>query len=448
MGAYDTRFDMSTIQHKACTWDAVREQVYTINPQFCAIVDALSPGSEFTLYKMAYPYGSKILKNGDLCLPTQGRMLSLRHADVSPTVKKALGYNLHSNPVSMVLSHSAEMYIPLEDRVIPHSILHPGDVFGLGSLFDGLISHCPPLFLWDMTAGARSVTMLSKISDTISHRRLIQTFQLNSSSPKNLLDHWSVFTELANNPKLGDPWETELLFFSQSWIDKLKDKAWIGLRDYLRELAWQQSAYWRNQYTSNLIWTRIQHEEGLKPSPYVADIVKHLFAVGVSALPGFAPATDDTLGPFTRIQQAYFDVYRMKEYPPIIMQPEYFLPKENNCVYSSMQFLSAMELSPKSNDRSSTIADLYSVQSLVKKYLRGILDGEFNMTGSRLHTMAKNMSYQFYHSNAGEYPGIMSSSDIPQHDARFAKILKQYPDASFPITGSFLRGCIGISAVA
>lgn len=448
MGAYDTQFDMSTIQYKACTWGAVREQVYAINPQFCAIVDALSPGSEFTLYKVSYPYGSKILENGDLCLPVQDKMVSLRQADISPTVKKDLGYNLYSNPVSMVLNHAAEMYIPLEDRVIPYAILRAGDIFGLGPVFDGLISHCPPLFLWDMTAGARSVTMLSKISDTISHRRLIQAFQLNSSRPKNLLDHWSVFTELANNPKLGDPWETELLFFSRSWIDKLEDTAWIELRDYLRELAWKNSAYWRNQYASNLIWTHIQREEGLKPSPFIADIVKHLFAIGVSALPGFAPATDNTLGPFDRIQQAYFDVYRMKEYPPIIMQPEYFLPQENNCVYSSMQFLSAMELSPKSNDRSSTIADLYSIQSLVKKYLRGILEGAFNVAGSRLHTMATHLNYHFYHSNAGEYPGIMSSSDIPLHDPRFAQILKQYPEASFPITGSFLRGCIGISATS
>jgi hypothetical protein len=437
---------MSTIRFKASTWDDVRKQVMSVNPEFARIIDKLSPGPEFTLYKVTYPYGSHILQKGDLYLPTKDGLVSLKDQSVSPTIKKAIGYNAYSNPVTMVLKNSAEMFIPIEGRIIPYSIVKSGDVFGLWTVLDGLISHCPPLFLWDMTAGARSVSMLSKISDSMSHRRLVQHYQIDHSCPKSLLDHWGIFTEIANDPSFGDPWQMEMLYFSRKWFDKLKDPEWVAFRSYLQGLAWRSSAYWRNQYTSNLMWTHIQREESIKPSAYTSDIVKHLFAVGVSALPGFAPALNDFLGPFQRIQTAYHDVYRMRDYPPIIMQPEYFDSALNNTVYVSLQFMSAMDLAPKSNDRSSTIADLYAVQSLVQKYLRGVTKGGFNMKGARLYEMANTVDYRFYHSDSGQYPNIVSSASIPKKDSAFTELMKKFHATSFPARGSFLRGCVSIAS--
>ena len=345
----------------------------------------------------------------------------------------------------MVLSNAAELFIPIEDRIIPYSVIKAGDIFGLWTIFDGLISYCPPLFLWDLTAGARSVSMLSKISDSMSHRRLVQQFQLTKSCPKTLLDHWGIFTEIGNSPAFGEPWEAEFLFFSHQWIDHLRDKAWLPFYACLQDLAWKSSAYWRNQFMANLMWTHIQRKEGMKPSAYIADLAKHLIAVGVGALPGFGLAQDDSLGPFSRIQQAYTDVYRMQDYPPLIMEPDYFSLENGNSVYTSLQFLSAMDLSPKSNDRSSTVADLYAVQSLLKKYLRGVTEDSYNMKGTRMYEMAKSVSYEFYHSNSGDYPHILNTSAIPKRDANVANLMKKYPGMSFPDMGSFLRGCVRMS---
>lgn len=417
-----------------------------VNPDFARIIDRVSPGPEFTLHKVTYPFGSRILQKGDLYLPSKEGLVSLKDPRISPTLKKAIGYNAYSNPVTMVLKNSVEMFIPIENRIIPYSLAGPGSVFGLWTVLDGLISHCPPLFLWDMTAGARSISMLSKISDSASHRRLVQHYQLDQSCPKSLLDHWAIFTEIANDPSLGEPWEMEMMFFSRKWFDHLKDPEWLPFRSYLQNLAWSGSAYWRNQYTSNLLWTHIQREEGIKPSAYIADIVKHLFAVSVGGLPGFAPALNEALGPFKRIQTAYHDVYRMRDYPPIIMQPEYFDTARNNTVYVSLQFMSAMDLSPKSNDRSSTIADLYAVQSLLQKYLRGVTNGGFNMEGARLYDMAKTVDYNFYHSDAGQYPNIISSANIAKKDHAFQELMKEFHATHFPDRGSFLRGCVGISS--
>lgn len=435
---------MATVRFKAYTWEEVREQVRHVNPHLSVIIDELSPNPEFTLYKMSYPFGSNILKRGDLWLPTKEGLISLKDPQISPAIKKAIGYNLYSNPMSMVLSNATELFIPIEDRIIPYSIMRAGDVFGLWTVFDGLISYCPPLFLWEMTAGARSVSMLSKISDSVSHKRLVHQFQLNQGCPKTLLDHWNIFREIGNDTSFGDPWEVELLFFSHHWVDHFSDRAWTAFRAYLQDLAWKGTAYWRNQFMANLMWTHIQRKEGIKPSAYIADLAKHLVAVAVSVLPGFGLVEDDSLGPFSRIQQAYTEIYRLRDYPPLIMQPQYFEPEKNRAVYTSLQFLSAMDLSPKSNDRSSAIADLYAVQSLLKKYLRGIIDDSYNTKGTRLYEMAKSVSYEFYHSDSGDYPYILNTSQIPKHDLNVAQLMKPYSGAAFPDTGSFLRGCVRI----
>lgn len=436
---------MSTVHLKALTWQDVRHRVNEVNPVLGKIIDDLSPSSNFKLYQFDYPYGTEFVQRGDFYLPHEGGLISLQDPAVPVSAKTNLGYNRFSNPLSLVLNKSIEFFILTEGRIIPFATMRTGEVFGLGNVFDGFISHCPPSFIWNVTAGARSVSMLSKISDSISHRRLVQHYQLQSSCPKSLADHWGIFREIANHDSFGDPWSVELLFFSHEWVKHLNDDAWTPFRVYLQNLVWEKTAYWRSQFVSDLVWKHIQRQENIKPSAYVADIVKYLFAVGVGALPGFMPAMDNELGPIDRICEAYQTVYRLRDYPPIIMQPEYFDYHHPLPTYTSLQFLSVMDLSPKANERSSTIADLYAAQSLVKRYLRGIRDGNYKMEGTWLYEMAQAVEYRFFHSNASQYPNIENAAEILALDARFQAILDQNPGAAFPSTSRFLRGCVQIS---
>lgn len=437
---------MGVARLKSYTWKDVRESVRRVNPTLASIIDDLSPSDTYTFYRCAYQYGDEVVKHGDLYLPNDGELVSIKSPDVSQTIKKEIGYNHFSNPLSMVLNNAVEFFIPIEGRIIPYAIMQPGDIFGLGTVFDSFHSHFPPSFLWYMTAGARSVCMLSKISDSVSHRRLVQQYQIHEACPKSLQDHWRIFRELVNSPDFGNPWQVELLYFSQHWVKHLNDKAWIRFRGYLQDLVWEKTAYWRSQFISDLVLTHIQRQEGIKPSAYIADIVKYLFAVGVGALPGFMPAIDNALGPFDRVGAAYESVYRMKDYLPIVMQPGYFNSKSKDAVYASLQFLSVMELSPKSNERSSTIADLYAVQSLVKRYLRGITQGDYNMNGTWLYEMAEKVFFRFYHSSASQYPNILDTHVLIEKDSRFQQLLKGRDLSEFPATGRFLRGCVQLAS--
>src|SRR3990167_11373570 len=118
----------------------------------------------------------------------------------------------------MVLHNALEMFITLEDRVIPFSINKPGNIFGLWRVLDRpneeKLSHTS-VFIWNMTAGARSMFMLPKVSEALAHNKLKQGLGIGIDKPRDLLDHWKVFREIAKQPEFTEDWYVEVLFFSK-----------------------------------------------------------------------------------------------------------------------------------------------------------------------------------------------------------------------------------------
>ena len=363
----------------AYTWHEIRDQVANVNPELAGLIDEINPDNNCKLYKARYIYGDHFLKNGELFLPgKEGGLVAFADSLVDTEIKQDLGYNLSTNPVTLVLHNSLEMFMTLEDRIVPFSINHPGDVFGLWRVLDrpqtDKLSHAS-IFMWDMTAGARSIFMLPKISESMAHNKLKQATRITTDKPRSLIDHWKVFKDIAQQPDFKEPWHTEVLYFSKDWFEKLNDPAWLKLRYDLLNKAWQGTEFWRNQFVWNLTFTRIQTLRKIKASSYIADIVKHILAISTGAIPGFKPATDNSLGPISTIQQAYLDHYDLKDYAPILMQVNQFKAKASvgeTPAYYSLQFPTALELSPKTSGRSSAISDLYDIRALIEKYMKQI----------------------------------------------------------------------------
>lgn len=430
------------------TWEQVRNDVIKVNPEFAAVVDKLSPGKEYTVFKATYPYGSEILKKGDLYLPnSSGELVSLKDHSISQHVKDSLDYNLESNPVTLVLKNSVELFLSLEDRTIPfYGLISPGKLFGLWRILSLHVTQ-QPKFIWDLTAGARSLFMLPKISEANRHNKLKKIFHLNSDTPKTFLDHWAVFKEIANHPDFSEPWFTEVLFFSKNWFQHFNNETWLSLNHNLLRLAWEGSELWRNQFVWDLIFSLIQKRKNIKPNPYAVSTVKHLIAIGVGSLPGFAAAIDNLAAPINGLQKVYTDIYNLKNYAPIIMQPKMFSMYDDNStpVYYSLQFPSSMEFSPKTRDRSSVITDLYEIRSLFSKYLLGIKDDQLNIQGTLFADLLTNISFDFFHSEGERYFGIKSNNNIQTADPSFNYVMSNFKKEKFPVNNGFMRGVIRIA---
>ncbi len=432
-------------QFKQLTWQQVRTQVHSVNPSLASVIDALSPSDKFTFIKADYPFGSEILSHVQFNLPGNNGNLTPFNG-LKPGLQKALGYNYQTNPVSLVLKNSVELFIKLDNRIIPFALIQPGRLFGLWRILDSQYSHCPLIFVWGITAGARSMFMLPKISDGICHNRLKNHFNLHAGKPGHMQDHWQIFREITHSMQPDSPWNSELLFFSKEWFEHLDDPAWANFHRYLLRSAWENNSFWRNQFIWKLIFTSIETRRQLKPNPYIADLTQQAFMVSVGALPGFAPATDESAGPVQTIQAAYREFYQLKHYPPIVMQPKFFSQSETTQqpVYLSLQYPSAIELAPRLSTRTHAIADLEAIQMLTKEYIDGLLAEDFRIGDTPLAKVPFKVQFDHFHRAPINYPDIYESKQISQADKNFHEVNSPH-HGEFPANSSFFNGCIRIS---
>jgi len=391
-----------------------------------------------------YPYGANILKKGHFYLPNkEGHLVPLSQ---QPTeLKNKLGYNLDSNPITLVLKNSLELFFTLDDRIIPfYGLIPEGKIFGSWRMFSMSHSH-HPRFVWDLTAGARSIFMLPKISEKTSHTRLRQALQINSEKPKTLLDHWEVFKQIANSSQNNDPWYTEVLFFTNKWLEHVDDPVWQPFNYYLLKISWQNSDFWRSEFIWNLVFSIIQKRKNIKPSAHIANIVKHLFMMAAGVVPGFAPAIDNQAAPIDFIQQVYLEHYRLRDYPPIIMQPLLFdMYNQSRPIYYSLQFPTSVEFSNKPSERSTVITDLYMVKSFLEKCLHGINLDDLNIKPVPLYALTKKVQFDHFHTDAQSYHGIRDSLIIPLEDKAF--VPEKFKSKNFPVANTFVRGCVRIKS--
>jgi hypothetical protein len=240
------------------TWKDMREEVTRHNPTLAAIIDKLNPGKEYTLFKGAYPYGTHLLKDGKFYLPCQnGTVIPLDHSSVPSTIQTKLGYNSPMPPVMLGLNNAFEMFVPLQDRIIPYFFIEAGGLFGISKILDEKMSlkkSYDTCGMWEITSGARNIFILNKLSEQMGHGKLQRIFDFTIDPPSEFKDQWHIFRELYKSPNFAQTWEAETLFFSDKWFSRLEDKAWRDFKIYLLDYNWRGSEFWRSQY----IWDLVQ----------------------------------------------------------------------------------------------------------------------------------------------------------------------------------------------
>lgn len=446
------RHVLMSVSFKGClqkiTWEQARSQVADVNPDFCKIIDELNPDDSHWLVKVTYPYGSMVMNRSVLAIPNNiGDIVPITDATIDPKIREGIGYNLNSNPVSIVLKNSFEIYLPLSDRTIPLSgLIEPGTAFGAWRMLNP--SHTEqPVFIWDMTAGARSVFMLPKITEGLKHKKLEKAFGITANIPRSLMNHWEVFRQLANSDTINtERWDSEILFFSKAWFNHLKDKAWNNFYQYFYKSGWAGTEYWRNQPMWNLIFSLVLKEYEAKPNANIMDTAQYLLNMGVGAFTGLGPARNTLSGPWNLIQDAYSEVYEIKNYPPIIIQPQTFNMHDQNspAVYYSLQFPNATQFKPSTRIKVSIISDLHEIRSLMRRYERDLLDDKYNLGGTSLFDLFKKVQYDYFHNAVELHEGMKYTSEMSA-DTYLRTTVDGKVHNSFPASCLFGRGCIKLS---
>lgn len=433
-------------------WQDVRDRIAKVEPTFARIVDALNPDKSFPLFLAYYPYGSVDADTISSLFPDmKGQFYRLSDQEAPKEIVKHLGYSIHSTPLGMVLDKELECFIDLkrEGITIPWLVYRPGKIFPFSRILSYKSKRIyEPNGLLSSTAGARSTFMLPNIGSTVNHAYLQRDFNIQSSAPKTLYEHWAIFKEIVNSEIVQSDWRCCIIYFSEKWLTKIhKDRGWNCLKQYLHELAWHQYQYERNRIYYDISFSMIQKKRNLKPNPYLADTARHLFATALGAAPGYVPVLNDDALPYSVLQKVFVSSYGLKKYFPTLMKPGHFCFEEDCLpVYYSLQHPSQHVFSPKSRQASSTISEIRELKHIMRIFTEELAQDTSACSGTIVGQIAKCVSFNYFHNKIDRHKQIQCSSQIERLDKRFnaANHKYKYTDATFASDAPFVRGCISI----
>jgi len=426
---------------KKVSWNEVREQVNSVNPELAEICDYINPNERYQLFKIRYPYGAKIVDTGTFNIPAlNNELIPLSDERVPAYLKEKLGYC--RIPLSLILHNNNEVFVESTDRVIPLNFFKKGNLFGVfesaGALAGTLLQP-----IWTVTAGARSVFMIPKIGDKAGHGKIKKELGISSEAPTNLLDQWETFKDITYRGGGLNLWYNEILVFSNAWLNpNCKNASWLKFQQYLFKTNWTQSKLLMDSIEFGLIFasfSEIISKKCLKPRPYIIDTIKHLISIAGGSGVAFKPATDESSLPISFIQDIYMNLYNLKSHIPTIMQPGK-LDGAKQQVYYSLACPTTLESSPITPNARSIIEDEREIRLLINLFLKTVN----NRSGNNM--INNNIKYEFFHFDLDKYGEILDSNKIVIDDNRFAHAPHTGQSTrTFCANALFFRGCIRVS---
>lgn len=425
------------------TWQEVRKEI-GIEPEFKDIVDEISPGNDCTLFKVRYPFGQIMFKDTVFYLPNEnGFSIPITDIEIPKNIRDKLSYNVF--PLGAVVKNNVEVFREIEDKVFSVAF------YGNG-LDVGIWEHFGWLTPYTVSAGARSLYMLPKISEASAHKRLKKEFGIIAPPPKRLYDHWRVFAELANSPSFPSKWFCEVLFLSNKWLDKINNDAnWIKLDRYIWKKGWQHSGYGRRKAILDIAWEETARSIGnkdIRVDPYVVDLLKHLIFIGTSTAPACAPSIGtDEAGPLTDIQKIYENStgYGL-EYIATIMQPHSLALESSRPVYYSLPMRTLLETMPKARKMTTVIDNIRELQELIDHFVHHGYWSKLQIAAASFHEIIDRLNFEFFHGEMYSYgPTIRPSPEMPKKDKTLIYDPYDKGKRVFANNSSFLKGCVRIS---
>ncbi len=423
------------------TWSEVRDTVSKTSRELSDIIDEISPGKEFIVFKVLYPFGSKILSENSFYLPKNSENES------NDNIKGKLSYS--KVPLGIITKNTAELFFDIHRKIFSLA------VFGKG-LEIGILEHLGWSSNYNITSGARSLYMLPKISEALSHKQLKKKFGITESPPKHFYDHWQVFSQLSQSSNFSSHWFCEIVFLSNKWIEPIKkDPAWSKLALYISQKGWQQSGYGRKKAALDIVWeifVKSLSNKELKFDPYVVDTLKHIIYISTGAIPASAPSIGtEEAGPLKNIQMIYEDSqgYGLEEYIATIMHPQYFSTKSQNSVYYSLQLPNLLESLPRTKKVTSVIDNIRELSELLNCFLNKDTEpwSKIPIGNTLLIDIIKELQIDYFHGDMFAYGDLIKSSlKMPDLDSRLKYNPSNNKKRVFASNSSFLRGCVRISA--
>ena len=441
-------------------WQDIRERVHAVNPEFAQYVDVIDPGKELPLFLAYYDYGvplGGVQAGNTWMLPKMdGTYIGMNDPFFPSDVAKELGYAAHTSPLTMVLEKEIEYFVDFKARqlTVPVRMYTPGSLFSFSRILGGMQAESLPPSIENSfisaTSGARSAFMLPTMGVVSQYTRLKRALNLRHPKPTSLYEHGLIFKAILQSRITQSDWKACVLYFPESWVTRIRsstESPWKDLRLYLHESFWRALGHERVSHLyQGVIFSSIQKDRNLKPSPYLADVARHLLIVPLGMLPGYVPACNDDALPLAELQAAFLEYYGIK-YIPTIMHPKrvHFRDTPSENVYFSLQYPSMLISSPKARGSATALYELRELNHIMNVYMEELSHNP-TYANTMLGDIANNVSFQYFHNDTDPHDLVNLSGELIEQDLRFRFLSRGLPKKGlqFAHDGKFLRGSIAI----
>lgn len=437
---------------KIVNWSEVEADIKEALPHLHEIIARINPGKDLKLVKARYPFGTRIYHGGLVYLPTgYNTSVPFGHPSLPKELIPLLNYSCL--PLGVNLNKCVEGYKDLNGAIHPFVLLNP-------ELSIGTWEHLAGKYLTDqadattsnisLTAGARSIFMLPKITDSICHKRLKKNYGIKSFPPKSYFEHSALFAELINGKSPEKKWMCEVIYFTRDWHEQIiNNKNWASFNAHITHRSWAQSKASRLLPLIDTIWFEFLQtviKSGRKINIYLLDTVQRIFYIVLGVLPGMTPnCNDNTIAPIEEIQRIYLDDYKLKKYFPTIMTPALFdvRSKKPPPVYYSLQMPTV--ISSSFYNPYSVMDDLVELQQLMRLFSKVLQNTDLVIYGVSLSELHQLVTLEYFHTETYSSHHILPTNVMVDGDPRLTESTSNIIlDRQFSDKSHFVKGCIRI----
>lgn len=424
-------------------WEDAKNAVIKVNPDLAAAIDTVNPGCEYPLIRARYPFGHQILNHGKFILPFERENADNKFYQ---ECKKLLSYAVTIR-TGIVLNNTMELFVESPDMIIPRYLMYPGRIFGLWSSLQPPETSADIGQLWNITAGARSLIMVPKISDSTAFKRVKKEYSLKSTAPNNFVDQWELFVALAKHPAFPERWETEILLFTNKWFEELNkvNPQWLILKNFLLQSAWLDTATLRNQDAFNFVFSMALQSRNLIKDPYLSSVARFLYGLGERHFHSYVVAQDNQAAPLEGIQSIFTNLYNLNYAPTMVHSGIFSNDDPLRPCYYSLSHSSIMDFMPKTKNFASKFNNVLDIKDIMNRTLAYIREDNFGLIKTPVYKIANEVEYSYYHTDAKqEKDGVSHVSKIVERDAALIHEARRFSNLAFCDSSSFFRGCVRI----
>ncbi len=427
-------------------WQSEKKTIKKLNPVLFEAIERLNPNPETPLYRLRYGFGDRIKLDGEFhVVNSNGENVPLSDKSIEKSIQEDL-FTPAQMPIGMVVNKSIELYVDYDNRVIPFNLFKPGALFGAYAVLNPETSFDVGNF-WQMTSGCRSTFCTSKISENLALSKIKNALQIPIETPKNFLDHWSLFKQICK--ATNHSWHSEIIFFPKQWHEKTDDLKWKEFRLFLFETVWGSLALRMNSYLQDVSYSKLVSTcKNIVPNLYINRLVRHLMMMSLGACPGFKFITTDEEIPFSLLREVVLDVYKLKKYEPVFFGLDKLSGPDCKKVYYSLAVPTIAEFTLSNNTGSRRISELTEAFRMINSMKKNRDALEFGMNHKNMFDVFFDSSIVGYHTNhvTSEFP-IFNPSKIVNDDRSLVQLSKNIEDEDRQIctSGPLFSGLICIS---